>query len=127
MSKEESNSERIDEQVQEIISYLSEKERMAMECKKECEEEIAGKKEESKEIVLHLNVREIINNYVQEIAQVRFSNDKTCPPEFIVSLLRAEQKLILTINHLGSVYSTTIPLADTSIRDVMDKLYAEIM
>ena len=86
-----------------------------------------GSIEESKEIVLHLDVRGIVNNYVQEIAQEQFSHDKTCPPKFILSLMRAEQKLILTINHLGSVYSTTLPLADRSVSDMMDKLYVATM
>ena len=57
----------------------------------------------------NLDIVGLINEYVQEIAKDNWKVDK-CPPEFWVSVCGYgnEQKIMITVNHLGSKFTEVL-------------------
>ena len=57
----------------------------------------------------NLDIVGLINEYVQEIAKDNWKRDE-CPPEFWVSIsgFGNEQKIMITVNHLGSKFSKVL-------------------
>lgn len=54
-----------------------------------------------------LDIIDLLNKYVQELAKIKYATDTTCPPQFWVSILGygENQKIVLSVSHLGSSYS----------------------
>lgn len=63
-----------------------------------------------------LDIIGLINKYVQEIAKDNWKKDE-CPPEFWVSVYGYgdEQKIMITVNHLGSKFTEVLfPIKDAT-------------
>lgn len=83
---------------------------------------------------LSLDIIELVDKYVQEIAKERWKDDE-CPPEFWVSLMGYDenQKIMLSVKHLGSVYTKILfPVKDATygydaIKTEMEYLYNRTM
>ena len=82
-----------------------------------------------------MDIVSLLDSYVQKIAKTRWGDDTTCPPLFIVSIMGYEeqQKIVLTINHLGVSYSKILfPQPDVqyayeTIEKEMEWLYNRTM
>ena len=82
----------------------------------------------------NLDIVGLIDEYVQEVAKETWKEDE-CPPEFWVSVYGYgnEQKIMITINHLGSKFTKVLfPIKDAdsgydSIKTEMVYLYNRTM
>ena len=82
---------------------------------------------------LNLDIIELIDKYVQEVAKDNWKNDE-CPPEFWVSLMGYgnNQKIMITVKHLGSKFTKILFPEDADygydiIKTEMECLYNRTM
>ena len=87
------------------------------------------------QILFGLDIVDIIEEKVEELAKEHWKND-SCPPEFWVSLNNEDmnnQSIMITINHLGSKFTERLfPRKDTqygyeSVLNQMVNMYNQTM